>query len=1307
MNIPAMLVVAWSRRGSVWISEILEVPWCCCRRQACLLGVVVLSLALPAAGGVPALPDGAELVLEEGFRRAELGDEWRIEKGGWELRGKGRDRSLFGTGDGVTIVCTRPIAADMRIEYTTWSPNPGDRSLWLGFSEGEGGGDYQYRSAYLFQYGSYYSTRNAIQRGGAAIAGPVDAPMPVSNRRSRVVVQKQGTTLKMFVDGKSVFDVRDRGQAGSRRITGPHFGFYHWGDGVYFDDIKAYRLPVEKGTEPPAEVRLLVDFEAGTEGQTPRSVHPVQDGAGKAAVRNEPTFIYVPKKGETLVRDQCLHLHGPSPRDDENAGFSFRFKPLTSGQIEVELLARSYEGACMEVALLDKDGESLAALTVDGNGEFWAGTPSRGGRKLKDTIEFRHRGGVPTRLWIQPNRWFTIRLGFDAARGRFDAGIVNLFTGFYIDGMSWVPLGDGLPMRMDGGPVCGLLVRTLERADILVDNVVVYGPCGKTIDGKQLDLPLRKLLGLGFPLRKDPFTLSAFSLKNMPKGRPWNKSDRKRRRPTSPFVAAGKRYSTLAVRQAVLADSAQQVERMLFYLGETQGEARDCVERIHGTFDVLEGVYRAFGTAYVDSMSGLRLRSELKPKADAFEQQLSALERKAQQVAVRLAKARERIPPSPASLPDRGKHRLTWQDGHYRRSGVPDCFFPYHGASVGVLNPLLSLDHDRYVIAMAGFHAAWARLPSDWIERHGRESDVWCTGRFGKPRPKPYHRGYGGNVYSGLNFWNDEVLQMMFDMGASRAAAFLKSYPPDGKRIRLCKIAAEGRTQPGSGEAGFNPSAVKAFRIWLHKGYGTIAKLNTAWGTGYASFDDIDQGKYQIGRPNGLLYEFQRFRQEGYWSWIGRFMKGFRSRLPHVPIANDFNTPMGGYSPTYGYDMTKMFEVYDVVGCHSYDIARRWPTYRMLDSLRKAYGTPIGNQEWGLGSRMPRMFDEHAYFVHGLTDLFNAVAWGHSLWDCWYGTHPGWSEGFEFIEHRFDCATLRYSSACFPIAMSRCRRIGRVALEVPTVSPAIGILESTASFYNDLGVRTGMLSVAKALEKSRCQYDFLFERPLLEGQQSLTGKELIFVPAGLCMPDELQQELLGWLRRGGVLVAIGPVGLYDQYGRPAGRILRTAFPTAQWRPSSNRLTQCAVSGVRRGNVIGEYDKDGCILRARVGAGHIYVFTHKVKPGSGAALRVGDRTLGLLELLAPHVTRYAECRKGIYELVLRRRPGSGNPLWIYVVNPDFDTIVADELVVHEGFTTVDDVSLPVAFPVPFRAAQGETRIGLHLHPGEGALLRLTP
>ena len=1285
------------------------------RLLALVVVVGIVFAALHARAGVPPLPKGAKLVFQDDFRGARLSNHWQIERGTWEAQGKGKDTSVFGSGDGGTLVCTQPIGANMRIEYTTWSSHPGDRSVWLGFDKAPAGDSYQWRKGYLFQYGSYFSTRNAIQRRGALLAAPLDAPMPVPNRKSHVVVQKQGIALQMFIDGKKVFDIRDRKASGNRRVAGRHFGFYVWGDGMHFSHVKAYSLPGSQPAEPKPRVSRLVDFEKDKVGTAPTAVVPAANGGCTATVVDEPTFVYKPKQGEMVVPDRCIRLHDTVAGDKASAGFRLAFDPIESGQIEVEFLARSYEGRPLEIALVGKGPSPLATVQVDARGEFWASVPGGKPRKLKDTVEHIHRGGEAARLWLQPQRWFTLRLGFDAHRNTFDVALVNLFTGFYIDGISWVTLGEGLPLNAKGQPATGLRVTTLDRAEMLVDNLIVYGPCGDTIGGRHLDLPLRQLLGLGFPLRKDPFTLGVFSLRNLPKGRRWNKTPRKRRKPTPAFVDAGARYSKLMVRQSAVAEAAQHVARMLAHLGDTTKDtaaqirrARAVVAKAEASFDTLEALYRAFGHAYVDGMNAKRLAATFDPPAKAFGGELTALANELEAIVADLATLRPRVPAPAAgvSLPDRSKHELTWRDGHFRRDGVPDYYFPYHGQRIGRLAPMLGIDLAPYGYAMAGFHAAWARVPKDWIPTHGPESDVWCTGRFGKPRPKPYHKGYGGNVYSGLNFWNDEVLRMMFETGRSRGEGLRTAH---GTRIKECKIAAEGHTQPQSGETGFNPSAVKAFRAWLRKKHGTIEGLNAAWGTAHKSFDDIDQGAYTASKPNGLLADFQRFRQDGYWRWIGEFMRGVRTVLPHVPIANDFNTPFGGISPASGYDLTRMFETYDIVGCHSYDIARRWPTYRLLDSLRKAYGTPIGNQEWGLGSRMPRMFDERAYRTHGLTDLFDAVAWGHSLWHVWYGPHPGWSEGFEFIEHRFDGVTLRFSSGCFPVAMARCRRMGRVALEVPTVPEATAILESTASFYNGFGphVRMGMLSTAKALERERHTYDFLFERALRDGKQSLDATKLVIVPSGLCMPDALQERLLAWVRRGGVLVAIGPVGLFDEYGKPAAALLQAAFPDTKWQPHDHRLSRCTVTGHARGCVLGTYGKSGQVLKARIGAGLVYVFTDKFLPDLATAFTIDGKPHGFVDIVAPHMPRTVRSGKGTYHLVLRRRPGQGQPLWLYLVNPDFDRVVADEVVVDGAFGAVDDVGLPLPFPVPFRLEDGCTRIRLKLQPGEGTLLRLTP
>jgi len=86
------------------------------------------------------------------------------------------------------------------------------------------------------------------------------------------------------------------------------------------------------------------------------------------------------------------------------------------------LLAGFYEGDFVRLSLNDDQGASLGGLVVDGRGTFLAETPG-GRKKLRDVIlkYTTYRSSRNARVYLQPRRWFIVRLSFNV-----DAGVYHL-----------------------------------------------------------------------------------------------------------------------------------------------------------------------------------------------------------------------------------------------------------------------------------------------------------------------------------------------------------------------------------------------------------------------------------------------------------------------------------------------------------------------------------------------------------------------------------------------------------------------------------------------------------------------------------------------------------------------------------------------------------------------------------------------------------------------------------------------------------------------------------------------------------------
>ena len=1337
----------------------------------------LLGYCLPevlAQGMDDKLPAGAKLVFSDGFDRPELGSypagniapeqraklNWCVRRGKWEIRPAGdKTGYLWGAGGPADIILERPLSPNFRLEYTTWSENPGDRSAFVCVPQP----NFAFKDIYYFHFGANYSQNNALYRQGQVLAGPVPAPLPVAGKKCRVVVQKVDDLLQLFVDGTAVFSVRDKGYAqiegeisGSQGLCA---GLYTWSDGVAYDDLKAYNLPGPRretlAEDAKAEHALARTFEQDSVGQ-PLAGVDVQTAAGcSVSVRDEPTVIFYPEpKGQTLVPDHCLEIADENPAPGATAAVTVPLPSLSSGEVETELLATSWQGECATLSLVDAQGGELAAVVITADGSFLARTAD-GVQKLHDRVSYKNRP-PDGRLYFQPGRWFTIRLGFNAEVGLYQVAIVNLYAGLRTPGISWLPLGTNLPLRGEG-PVCGLKVTTGGRARLLVDNLLVASPRAKKINGQAVTQPLRTILGLTYPLRKDPFSLSVYSLRNEAFTKyPQPETEQACfHEPTDLFKRAAVRYDGLLIRLGHLQEHALRLTRMGYHL-QRQGskmpsdDLSGFLARTAAARDDLEALFRTYGNAYRDALNEQSLTERFFPAADSLETALASRETEAQVLSSKLiAAAGGKLEPLPPLAPGPYDAPIEWKHGRFERNGKPTFFYPPVGArsldlvTHNHLEQALQLDncyaapflldqpdrpeeHDKkqsfswdllnayvtnwvtkdnpdatmFVASAFGCVHIMQRCPAWWLETHCDDPDIFfCDRQARNPNwqgtDKPYlpwklsGRRYtgGGGYWARLNFWNEDVRQMYRDLMEGWSRHMSTEYPG---RVKLFALGMEQTNFPYT-ESGFNESAIRAFRRHLQAKHKTIAALNSAWGSTYTTFDEINPREYSANRPNGLMYDFQVFRQDGYFEWMNLIKESLRQNLPNLVTMNDFNWAFGGATKERALDLPRMFQTYDIVGSHFYGIDAVRPAYRCGDSLRKAYGNPLGNFEWAAGLHLPDLFNEEAYKACGLLDMWEEMAWGKSVLSIWYGFSAGFSEGAQYFVPNLRQSVLRYSTTCLPVARLRSRRFGEIALTNPTVTPQLCILEPTASKWNALDVYTPMLETSVALENDGWNYGFIYEEPLLEGKQSLRGISTMIVPRGVCLKPEMTDLLLAWIKQGGTLVAVLPPGMLNQYGRPDGRLMLEITGSAnqdfsedfkRWSPGEPKALKNTV-------VLADQGK---LLRAKYGKGQLIVFT------DSDPLPTED----MVRLVEANTPRDFHAAGGNFRVVARE---SRDHLFLFVVNPDYYEAKEDRIILSGEYGDAVDLGCDAAFPVKTTFARGATAFDLRLAPGEGTVIRL--
>ncbi|MCK4400951.1 beta-galactosidase [bacterium] len=1292
----------------------------------------------------------------DNFNRDKPGPDWQVQKGTWTIK----DMALYCEGPG-GITYQKPIGRNVRIEYDCESDDPGDMSLVLLTNPGASP-----HSGYFFGFGSNYNKINKLLRNGRKMI--IDKKNLIKPEQiHHVVIEKRGPHLEMKVDGKmslKAFDGMEENIKG--KYFGLYVWTRAKFDNLKVTALPDDTSDVVY--EPKPIVNKYYGFKKSEDDDLPEGIEKKFTGNAGIKIVNSKNWDYdLTSRGVITKDDYCMELYNPDDSPQHTAELCFSFSPVENGLLEMDLMADSEDTEGVEISLLNEKGVSLATFEATNNGFSALTASGRQDMEPNVVFPNRSQSPrhSATKAWIalRPQRWYTLRLDFDGQAGEFRAGLLNYYskkpskkgkspTAVW----NWLQLGDRVPF-LKKGKIAQVSISMTKKGKVLVDNVVLYGPAHhQVIGGHDRRFSAKKLLGLKYPERRDPVTMKVYSLRQvLPSAKVFSRLDKTL--PNTSFPAAGIRYSDLSVQQALLKDEVQAMNRAAFYVRD-QGKLSDSLKsqwqaaagKAAVTEDSLADLYRRYAGSFMDNLNEEKLNSFFESASKKLESKI----RLAQDEVGSVMKGFSEV--CPAKIPSLEQCAAggsavdyCWKDGMFKnKKGIPAFYFPqnvgwrHDSLDKAQLAQVLQLpgtikvrrrtcncklgeysDYNQFnrgerplarlwrgsdfmfqYNMMLGRHDLQMFIPEWWAEKYGDDKDIYIQDRSGKiiamAEDKKYKKT-GDGTTAHLNFWHPEVKNLMHNISKQAGKFMAKNYPC---RVKDIELGGEEKQACFGNETGLNKSAVAEFRKYLERKYTTIDILNKTWGTNYKSFEKLGPSQVDLKKPCGLAYEFERFRQIGYFNWMKNIKKSFNEGYPGIPSSNYFCKVFGGRDNVTGFDMVKMFEAYDIITYHTFT---RWtwqPMCRVLDSLRKIYGNGLGNQEWGASTTAPQLYDEECYKSNGLAMRFSEMAWGRSLHSLWYGTSPGFAEGCNWLEPRLGNTVIRHSSTFMPVTFKRFRRMGYPALTFPTIQPDIAILEVTSSFYNPppknkyfFGVRTWMNTTVRPLEKAGYNYGFLYEEPLLNDRQRLDGIQTIVVPAGLCCPENLQKKLIKWVKDdGGNLIMVGPCGLMDQYGKKSGILLEAAFPGVIWNDCQKlHGWQPRSTGTSAIKPIGSYGNHGNLYRTKLGRGTVAIF-------DTLDFKVFDNNFYLEAISKVTQKNVWGTDPENIKLVFRESPKGW---YVYAVNLDWRKIRDVEIYITQQFKQAADMGLETPIAVKLNYMDGITRFRLKLAPGEGTVIYL--
>ena len=588
---------------------------------------------------------------------------------------------------------------------------------------------------------------------------------------------------------------------------------------------------------------------------------------------------------------------------------------------------------------------------------------------------------------------------------------------------------------------------------------------------------------------------------------------------------------------------------------------------------------------------------------------------------------------------------------------------------------------------MFGIHDSMY-APKWLLEKHKDDTDFFKTsGDGGKGKSK-------GNLHS-LNYFHPAVRQYIRDY-LGKYAAFCRNEP----RVLFHETSQEAgmavRTDEGTRESGYGPSALKEFRGYLRDKYGTVAHLNQAWDSAYAGFDAVEPPPDGYVQPRKtitpLVAEFETFREKGYIDYLKLIYDSLKAGDPTKPVVARHSSLLSGINGA------RIFETCDVL-CYHHRAPRMQLLNVYLNSLNRFHNRSLGYMEdfWGTQEEADRVWDERAQRRGLEKHICRTCIWGRTLQMKWYAYTTGsyiFNYNGNWFDPRYDVTTMRYCAPGLAVAKRTMERLDWVLTHSRIPRSRILILQPSATMRN-LRPRNPvfgeLLGLHMLLYPANFLYELVPEEYLQDGRTAFSDYDVVFLPGATYLARDLQMKLAEFTRAGGTLVALGEPGTHDELARPTGELLKAlqqgVAPEA-WQ---------AVEQIWREEPAPATDNPVAHVAAAVGKGQL-VAAHSV-----AGLTVVEQGQGLLALLNEATSRPAWPENSRFEVVMR--VAENGDRYLFVLNPDVGNTVRDKVYVAADLTGATDVSLPNGFPVGVAARDGQTTIDMQLGPGDCAVLFL--
>jgi len=639
------------------------------------------------------------------------------------------------------------------------------------------------------------------------------------------------------------------------------------------------------------------------------------------------------------------------------------------------------------------------------------------------------------------------------------------------------------------------------------------------------------------------------------------------------------------------------------------------------------------------------------------------------------------------------------------------------------------------------------QLPQWFIDKHGPENAILLA--------DPEH---GLNT---PNFWYPPSLELIVDFVAKSAAAF------DGdKRI----LAFEFENEPMMyrfHEVYGNKWVRKAFARWLTDRYGDVKGLNERWGTAYKSIDQADPPggfnvlEYGASRQTmSRTFDFRLFLRESFADYYRQVVKAFHDNNTMHPIMPQFMSYFNFHQDNMLDTFLDSSVGWDLIVGHegggrlSYGGHWGFGDMNYLASHGAILNKPtcadeyIWNHPEGDVDDAKKLYGKelstHSMRRVGRRNLWEQLAWGKAGVIV-FSLNPSSGWGNQIIS----------ASRLDPKA-GALMRMRPVAEKVRTITSRTQVQFAPVAMLETLDATYVSTPAEIPLNEARvlnfyCAMRhvpvlYLPERALMARQASLDRFKVIVAPYCTLLSQALADDLARWVKDGGYLIASGPIGLKDGYGRTNGALAELLPFNAALTPPDGaqdvapmKLSNGATIDMKPWRHIlwragkGELPaqttallslEDGTplITETRCGKGWIVqslvplgmlstslggAEAHFKQGHPESRIPLGEPQQAFQQMLWELLLRHGDPRPvrsdAKLATLLRHSDGKGGE-YLFAINMDPLKATTIDMTIPERFASCRDLTLN-GCSVPVKLTDDGTALSVRLAPGDGTILQL--